>query len=273
VRALLFVLPLAAFPGDALAWGLQTHLFFAQYLVLALPLADPELRAAVLRLPQLVFTGACLPDLALAGKFLGTPAFRRAHRWSTLRRLAAAPRDDMQRALAVGYASHLVADVIAHNRFVPEHEARIGYLPHVTHAIAEFAMDQHIAHGLPLSPSEALQTERQTVLDFLAGAFPGGPALANRALGLLARADRTLRASPVPRACRRIVQRFYRDPAYRFEGYAAAVRLELGKMEAALRGELIDWASSDPEGRAGNGAADRGAGRHIARVVQAEHDA
>ena len=90
-RTLLYCLPLLAASSDALAWGLQTHLFFAQYLVLALPLADPDLRRALRRFPQLVLAGACLPDLSLAGKLLGTPAFRSTHRWASLRRIIGSP--------------------------------------------------------------------------------------------------------------------------------------------------------------------------------------
>src|SRR5919201_2996198 len=172
MRPLLVLLALAFFSTDALAWGLETHLFFAQWLLAALPLADPELRAAAARLPRLVLAGACLPDLALAGKILGTPAFRRAHSWATLRRIGAAPADDASRALGIGYASHLLADIVAHNVFVPEHERRIARVPHVTHAIAELAMDQHVRDLLTLSPSAALGEDRPALVAFTTRIFP-----------------------------------------------------------------------------------------------------
>jgi len=108
-RLLWAAAPLALFSGDALAWGLQTHVFFAQCVLTVLPFADPELRAAAARLPRLVLAGACLPDLAVVGKLLGTPAFRRSHLWSTLRRMATAPRSEAERALTIGYASHLLS--------------------------------------------------------------------------------------------------------------------------------------------------------------------
>src|SRR5687767_15086184 len=146
------------FAGDALAWGLQTHVFLAQWALAALPLADPQFRAAALRLPRLVLAGACLPDLALAGRLLGESAFRRAHQWSTLRRLATACWDE-ERAIAVGYASHLLADVVAHNRFVPDHEARIAHDPHVTHALCEWAMDQHVKPLLEVEPADLLSKD------------------------------------------------------------------------------------------------------------------
>jgi len=250
VKALFIAVPLALFSADALAWGLETHLFFAQWLLAALPFADPELRAAAARLPRLVLAGACLPDLALAGRMLGMPAFRRAHSWATLRRIGAAPADDTGRALAIGYASHLLADIVAHNVFVPEHERRIARVPHVTHAIAEFAMDQHIRRELSMSPTTALSAERPALIAFVTRIFPCDAALAERAIAFLARADGALRASALPRLCRRIVDAYYRDPAYRFERYLDAVRTGLGELEPALAGQYTDWVSADPEGTA-----------------------
>jgi len=273
VKILLLALPLALYCTDACAWGLETHLFFAQWLLAALPLADAELRAAAARLPRLVLAGACLPDLALAGRMLGTPAFRRAHSWATLRRIGAAPADDAGRALAIGYASHLLADIVAHNVFVPEHERRIARVPHVTHAIAEFAMDEHIRGALSMSPTAALSEERPALIAFVTRIFPCDAALAERAIGFLARADGALRASALPRLCRRILDAYYRDPAYRFERYLDAVRVRLGELEPALAGEFTDWVSSDPEGRAGDAGADRRTCEHVARIMQPEHDA
>jgi len=273
LRRLLCLLVLGLSPGAACAWALNTHLYFAHWLVLALPLADPELRRAAARLPGLVLAGACLPDLALAGRVIGTPAFRRAHSWSTLRRLGAAPRHDADRALAIGYASHLVADVIAHNVFVPEHEARIARIRHLTHAIAEFAMDEHLRDARMPSASETLRAAHAPMVDFVDRAFRCGAPLAERASSVLASADAALRASRLPRACRRIVGHFYRDPAYRFEGYLAAVRVRLQDVEAALGDRYVDWTDSDPEGRPCNGPADRRTGEDIARIMQAQHDA
>ena len=267
------LLPLAFFSADAFAWGLETHLFFAQWLLAALPLADAELRAAAMRLPRLVLAGACLPDLALAGKILGTPAFRRAHSWATLRRIGAARANDASRALGIGYASHLLADIVAHNVFVPEHERRIARVPHVTHAIAEFAMDQHIRSALRMSPSAALTEERPALIAFVTRVFPCDAALAERAIGFLARADGALRSSALPRLCRRILDAYYRDPAYRFERYLGMVKARLRDLEPALAGEFTDWVSSDPEGRAGDAGAERRAGEDIARIMQPENDA
>src|SRR5579859_2137177 len=238
---------LALFPGDAHAWGLHTHVFFAHYLLALSALADRDLRAAARKFPAMVLVGACLPDLALAGKALGTPVFRHAHRWCTLRRMAAAPRDDLERALALGYASHLVVDVIAHNLFVPEHEARLVRIQHVTHAIAEWAMDDYIAPRAPGRPSEVMAENQAAVARFAARTFRCPVPLTLQALGFLQAADGALRASPIPRACRGIVRLFDRRIEPRFDAYVRRSAASLRAVEEAMAGRFVDWESSDPE--------------------------
>ena len=224
-----FFLCVLLFAPDALAWGLQTHVFLAQWLLAAAPFADPQIRAAALRLPRLVLAGACLPDLALAGRALGLAAFRRAHQWSTLRRLAAACWDE-ERAIAVGYASHLLADVVAHNRFVPEHERRILDVPHVTHAICEWAMDEHVRPELEVQPAALLRVELSTLTQAAARTFRCREGIASRGIRFLANAEWALRASRLPGLCCRTMKLFHRE-AYLSEA-CALVR----QVEAVLQG-------------------------------------
>lgn len=244
-----------AFSTNAAAWGLQTHLFLAQQ---ALPAVPPACAA-------LLLAGACLPDLALAGRFLGTPAFRRTHQWSTQRRLAAAPRSDEERALATGYATHLLADVVAHNDFVPEYESRIARIPHFTHALAEWAMDERVRLRLSAYPREILLEKEEIVCPFVARHFRCGDELAARAVRWLAGAEGFLRFSRIPALCLRLL-----GPA-RFDDYLEKAARSVAQLEAALAGQLRDWVASDPEGRARDRGADRRAGQHVAGIVQPQH--
>ena len=265
----LFVL---LYAPDAHAWGLQTHVFLAQYALAALPLADPELRAAAMRLPRLVLAGACLPDLAVVGQyFLGTAAFRRTHLWATLRRIAAAPRNDYDRALAFGYATHLVSDVIAHNEFVPEHEARIGRTAMIGHVVSEWAMDHYISHTI--QPAEALEEAGSHAVEFVARGFRCGEPFARRALAVLMRGERFLRASPAPALCRAAMRILVRRCERHFLLYMLKTTRRLGTLEAALAGRFEDWTGLDPEGGEGYSGADHGAGEHVAWIMQAQHDA
>lgn len=233
--ALLVAAPLLLFAGDAFAWGLQTHLFFAQQLLFAAPLLDADFRRALLRLPRLVLAGACLPDLSLAGRALGTPAFQRSHHWTTLRRFSAATCDE-ERAIAAGYASHLLADVVAHNQFVPEHESRIAKIDYVTHALSEWAMDEYLGAAVFARAGDVMDIERDVLAGVVARRMRCAEPLARRAVLLLARGDRVFRRSPIPRLCRAVVDRADHLMAARFEAYVRATSAQLGQIGAVLDG-------------------------------------
>ncbi len=249
MKCLIFLVSGMLFAPDALAWGLQTHVFLAQWALAALPLADPRIRAAAARFPRLVLAGACLPDLALAGRLLRLQEFKHSHRWSTLARLAGASSDE-ERAIAVGYASHLLADVVAHNRFVPEHERRIVDIPHVTHALCEWAMDEHLSRGLRCQPGELLAAEGPVLAQAAAAVFGCRETLARRALCALGAAERLLRASCLPQVCRRALRTFYADVAPRFDAYIGDAAAQVRRIDAVLRGEAPRWQPEPEPGQA-----------------------
>jgi capsid protein len=170
----------------------------------------------------------------------GQAAFRRAHQWSTLARLAAACWDE-ERAIAVGYASHLLADVVAHNRFVPEHERRIVDAPHVTHALCEWAMDEHLKSGIEDQPAALLQSQTKILAEAAARTFRCREALASRAIVFLARAERLLRASRLPRLCRRTMNLLQGDTESHFDAYMSEARGLVRQMDTVLRGEEPRW--------------------------------
>lgn len=247
---LLFFLGACLFAPDAAAWGLQTHVFLAQWVLAAAPLADPRFRAAVARLPRLVLAGACMPDLAIAGRMRGICTFRCSHQWSTLRRLADAAHCDEERAVVVGYASHLLADVIAHNRFVPEHERRILELPHVTHALCEWAMDEHLSAGLRTEPRELLAAEDAILVAVAAKLFSCPEHVARKTLRFLAVAERALRASRLPRVCKRVLRFFYADVVPRLDAYVGDAAAQVRRIDAVLRGMEPRWQPEPEPGQA-----------------------
>ena len=235
MKPALLAIPLLLFAGDALAWGLQTHLYFAQQMLFAVPLLDPEIRRAAARFPRLVLAGACLPDLALAGGALGIRLFRGTHQWATLRRLAAA-RCDEERAVALGYASHLVADVVAHHRFVPEHERRVADVAHATHALCEWAMDDYLKPWVCAVPGALLQAERRPLAQFVSRRWRCSEPLALRAIDWLSGADRLLRAARIPRLCGAVLRFVDRSLAPRFDAYVRETSAALAQVGPVLEG-------------------------------------
>lgn len=239
---LLWLVPLCLFSGDALAWGLSTHIYFSQLLIWAVPLADPRFRAAARRFPKLVMAGACLPDLSLVG---GAP-FARSHCWHNLENMLASASDAQEQALTLGYASHLLADVVAHNHFVPAHEAMWLDRPMLTHVMAEWAMDSHVHPQLFASAGPLLESHLAQLGEFVAARFGCSQAHAERALTRLAKADRLLRGSGLPHGLYHLFKWVDSKLTAHFDYYAGQTSARLGQINQLLAGEKPTWAA-DPE--------------------------
>jgi len=236
LRVLLWSIPLLCQSHDVLAWGLYTHVFFAQWLMWGVPLLDSKLRRAAWRYPKLVMAGACLPDLALVGKHVGTQAFNDTHDWDGALRMMREADTDVQRALALGYQSHLLVDVIAHHHFVPAHEHLWINLPVLTHAASEWAMDAHIQPHLLATPATLLHDCRDEISQHIARHFEVDIATAQRALKLLARADGLLRGSRLPQLLYRSSARLDRRLSRRFDYFVAQTTRRLGEINQLSEG-------------------------------------
>jgi hypothetical protein len=243
--AFLWSVPIALFAGDALAWGLTTHVYFAQLLVWAVPLLDPVLRRAVCRFPQRLMAGACLPDLALVGSTARTRAFDASHRWETAHALMAAAHDDESRACAVGAISHLWVDIIAHNHFVPAHEHLWWNVPMLTHAASEWAMDRHIARHL-FHPSATLLQADDWLVDYVTRNFDCSPVASRRAIKQLAGAEVLLRRSRLPNMLHGMGRVLDRKLSERFDYYIQEVTTRLPQINRVFAGEAPAWLADCP---------------------------
>jgi hypothetical protein len=246
LRSAIWLVPLAMQSADSHAWGLYTHVYFAQCLVWGVVLADPAFRRALRKFPEWVATGACLPDLALVGHTSGTAAFRDAHSWSCAERLLRASDDDRDRALALGYASHLLVDTVAHHHFVPLHERAWLDLPILTHAACEWAMDTHVRPGVLLAPARLLDHSRPYLEGYVAARFGCGLQTSRRALHQLTLAERALRGLRVPGAVYRLSSWIDSRMRGRFDRYLRATTAGLSEINALLAGERPAL-SADPE--------------------------
>jgi len=238
---LAWLLPLVLFSENALAWGLYTHVYFAQLLIWAVPLADPRFRRAIGRFPELLLAGVCLPDLALFGRHVGAPALGSTHQWSAARRLLREADSDESRALALGYASHLLTDVVAHNHFVPAHEQLWLDRPVVTHAASEWTMDAFVAPHLFARPAELMARHRALLAEYAATQFLCAPAAARRALDCLRHGDALLRGSGLPRALLRAAGGLDGRLLRRFHWYLAETTARLGQVNRLIAGDAPVW--------------------------------
>jgi hypothetical protein len=110
--ALLFLLP-----TDAWAFGPATHAFLSDQLLNSLWLLPPALADLIRGYPQSFIYGSLAADISLAKKYV--PAGRHCHFWHVGEEIFTAADNERLQAVALGYLSHLAADTIAHNFFVP----------------------------------------------------------------------------------------------------------------------------------------------------------
>jgi hypothetical protein len=234
-------LPFLLWSADANAWGLYTHVYFAQLLLWATPLTDPRFRKAVIAYPRLVLAGACLPDLSLIGRYHNAEALDETHYWKYAHRQLNEAESDAERALALGFTCHLLADVIAHNHFVPAHEKMWLNVPLLTHAAAEWAMDRHIQKHLFVTPAQLLDQHRHELSGYLVRHFDCEASDIWRSLRTLSNAEALLRKSRLHDACYFGARMADDRLRQRFNHYLRHTSGRMVQINRIIGGEVPEW--------------------------------
>ena len=108
-------------PSSVLAWGPGTHIQLASDVLSNLHLL-PAAIAALIAAHRRDFTyGNVATDTVLAKKM--SKVKQVCHRWTTGMSLLEKAESDAGRAFAYGYLSHLAADTVAHNKYLPRQMA------------------------------------------------------------------------------------------------------------------------------------------------------
>jgi hypothetical protein len=111
-----FVL-LLVLPDSAWAFGPAAHVYLGSHLLDSLTLLPRGIADLLRAYPQSFLYGNMAADISFAKKYV--PAGRHCHFWHVGEEILDAAGNDRLRAVAYGYLSHLAADTIAHNYFVP----------------------------------------------------------------------------------------------------------------------------------------------------------
>ncbi len=128
----------------AWAWGPAAHLDLGLAVLGDLALVAPAVAALLRRHADDFLYGSLAADITI-GKNL-SPYQLHCHNWQVALPVLELAEHDTTRAFAWGYLSHLAADTVAHNYFVPyktvEHFARRG----AAHTYWELRFDAHVPH-------------------------------------------------------------------------------------------------------------------------------
>ena len=134
---------LAVLPDPAAAWGPGTHVHLGLEILSSLSLFPSSVAGLLSAHAAEYLYGSLAADIPMGKSYV--PAERHPHAWPVGREtLEAAGDDPALRAFALGYLSHLAADVGAHQRFVPRMLLLTSSTRALGHSYWEHRMDARV---------------------------------------------------------------------------------------------------------------------------------
>jgi len=147
------------FADDALAWGPGIHTVTGLISLNDVTGILPSIARIVTAFPREYLYGCLAADF-----FIGKSKRKRAnhlHNWEGGYRVLSEAGDDRERAYAYGFLSHLAADVVAHNFFIP---GLINHYPgrkRVGHLYSEIKADFLVGPGYIRIAADILSTDHR----------------------------------------------------------------------------------------------------------------
>ena len=139
------VVAVAMSADAALAWGPVTHVHLASQLLSEAGAIGVGMMALIARHAKHFLYGNIAADVVF-GKRL-SKVKHSCHKWSTAWDLLEAARTDEQQVFAYGYLTHLAADVVAHNKYVPWQLLMTRTTMNFGHIFWEMRADGHVESG------------------------------------------------------------------------------------------------------------------------------
>ena len=139
------VLLIAVLPKAEYAWTPGTHVFLGEAVIRSLTLLPDSVADLLRAFPYDFLYGSIAADTSIAKKY--APVGRHCHSWAVGLEILDGARDEPLRAFALGYLSHLAADSVAHNYFVPKQLAVTSSTSSLGHSYWESRFETHLGDG------------------------------------------------------------------------------------------------------------------------------
>jgi hypothetical protein len=142
-----FALVGAAFlilPDAAHAWTPGTHIFLGQSVLNVAASLPGGVGDLIRAFPFDFLYGNIAADTSFAKKY--APVNRHCHAWHVGQEVFDLARSDALRAFGLGYLSHLAADTVAHNYFVPRQLLLTSSTTSLGHSYWESRAETHLDH-------------------------------------------------------------------------------------------------------------------------------
>ena len=144
IPVLIAAVLLLLLPDAAFAFGPAAHVYLGSHLLDALSLIPPHIADVIRAHPQSFLYGSMAADISFAKKYV--PAGRHCHFWHVGEEILQSAQNDRLRAVGYGYLSHLAADTIAHNFFVPRQLMLTASTKALGHAYWEHRLDVQLGN-------------------------------------------------------------------------------------------------------------------------------
>jgi hypothetical protein len=129
-------------PTAAHAWTPGTHIYLGETILANLHLLPPQVATLIQAFPFDFLYGTIAPDTSIAKKYV--PAGRHSHYWNVGQETLDKAPNDALRAFGLGYLSHLAADTIAHNYFIPRQLLLTASTRSMGHTYWESRVETHL---------------------------------------------------------------------------------------------------------------------------------
>lgn len=106
-------------PDHAYAWGPATHIYLGVEILKDVSVLSPAVAAILTKFPYDFLYGCISADITVGKKYI--QYHKHCHNWNIGFKILAEAQSTAQKAFAFGYLTHLAADTVAHNFFVPGH--------------------------------------------------------------------------------------------------------------------------------------------------------
>jgi hypothetical protein len=151
------MLAVVLWPHAAHAWTPGTHIFLGES-VLTNVARLPEWVGALLRaFPYDFLYGNIAADTSMAKKY--APVGRHCHSWHVAQEIYDLAETDNLRAFAFGYFSHLAADCVAHNFFVPHQLVVTSRTIALGHSYWESRFETHLGESYARTAMDVIRLD------------------------------------------------------------------------------------------------------------------
>ena len=149
----------ALLPDVALAWTPGTHIYLGESVLSNLHQLPTSIGDLLRAFPYDFLYGNIAADTSIAKKY--APVGRHCHAWHVGREIYELAHTDGLRAFGLGYLSHLAADTVAHNFYVPRQLVLTSSTAALGHSYWESRLETHLGERYARTAKTVIQQDHE----------------------------------------------------------------------------------------------------------------